>query len=106
MHAAPAAPPKLSRLQVPVCVIDTGARRTHQDLAANIRGGWNRRAGLGAMRRAEAYGASLERAQRRAASVYAVPKTLPLLLLLRLQGRGRQWQPAQAGQRRLQQLLG
>ncbi|KAL4421171.1 hypothetical protein ABPG77_003354 [Micractinium sp. CCAP 211/92] len=27
---------------VPVCVIDTGARRTHQDLAANIKGGWNR----------------------------------------------------------------
>lgn len=28
-----------------VCVIDTGARRTHQDLAANIVGGWNRWAG-------------------------------------------------------------
>ncbi|KAL4457272.1 hypothetical protein ABPG75_012137 [Micractinium tetrahymenae] len=27
---------------VPVCVIDTGARKTHQDLAANIKGGWNR----------------------------------------------------------------
>ncbi|KAL4457274.1 hypothetical protein ABPG75_012139 [Micractinium tetrahymenae] len=27
---------------LPVCVIDTGARRTHQDLAANIKGGWNR----------------------------------------------------------------
>ena len=28
--------------QARVCVIDTGARRTHQDLAGNIVGGWNR----------------------------------------------------------------
>ena len=35
-----------------VCVIDTGARRTHQDLAANIVGGWNRwQAGAVAARR-------------------------------------------------------
>ena len=31
-----------SCLQVGVCVIDTGARPTHQDLAGNIAGGWNR----------------------------------------------------------------
>lgn len=29
-------------LQVRVCVIDTGARQTHEDLRANIVGGWNR----------------------------------------------------------------
>jgi hypothetical protein len=29
-------------LQVKVCVIDSGVRTTHQDLAANIAGGWNR----------------------------------------------------------------
>ncbi|KAL4426150.1 hypothetical protein ABPG77_007432 [Micractinium sp. CCAP 211/92] len=28
--------------QVKVCVIDSGVRRTHEDLAANIAGGWNR----------------------------------------------------------------
>lgn len=27
--------------QVGVCVIDTGARPTHQDLAPNIKAGWN-----------------------------------------------------------------
>lgn len=32
---------------VQVCVIDTGARRTHQDLQANIAGGWNRWGGGG-----------------------------------------------------------
>lgn len=25
-----------------MCIIDTGVRKTHQDLAANIKGGWNR----------------------------------------------------------------
>lgn len=31
---------------VKVCMIDTGARRSHQDLQANIAGGWNRCGGV------------------------------------------------------------
>lgn len=27
--------------EVGVCMIDSGARTTHEDLAANIKGGWN-----------------------------------------------------------------
>lgn len=34
-------------LQVRVCVIDSGLRRTHEDLAANVAGGWNRCGGEG-----------------------------------------------------------
>lgn len=28
--------------EIRVCVVDSGARPTHEDLAANIAGGWNR----------------------------------------------------------------
>jgi len=40
-HHSPCVPAAFC-LQVGVCVIDTGIRSTHEDLAANFKGGWNR----------------------------------------------------------------